>query len=97
MRPDPQARLVRALLAKVDGARLVTASSRDWTSATFTGARHQLQLHAPAPAARALLDDLRPETILLPGQLVADILVTAEGPAGPDMMLRVDALTLDAR
>ena len=73
--------LIRALLARVDRDRdrilLITISSIDWQSLTFTGERHVLTLRISGPAssmiAEQLLAGLAEAEFALPDHIVADI------------------------
>jgi hypothetical protein len=59
---------------------VVDQTERPWSSATFTGATHVVQLSAPPGAALdAWLAGLPEREWTLPGQLVADCSVTPDG------------------
>ncbi|GGB20604.1 hypothetical protein GCM10011380_07740 [Sphingomonas metalli] len=93
---DPAARLVAALLADAAAAgcpaRIVSSETRDWSSATFTGARHHIRLAAAAGDARAAwLDALAPQRFALPRQLLGDLVVERSDAAG----VMLSALVLD--
>ena len=77
--------------------------SEAWASATFTGARHQLEVriegeHAPSAAA-AIAARLAEAELLVPGAIVADVALvrqaTALGVDGPTCRLAFDLLTVD--
>jgi hypothetical protein len=79
--PSTAAKLIRTVLAICgDGSELVRAHEREWASATFSGARHNLELlvpvedkAAPLPAAIAALPD---HDFELAGEIVADCAIT---------------------
>jgi hypothetical protein len=78
--------------------------SRPWASATFSGARHKLTLRLQgedAPdRADAFLADLVGKEFPMRGHILADICLISQtrtsGPAGPDIELRIEALTVEA-
>jgi hypothetical protein len=63
-------------------AELVQASEREWASATFSGARHAVSLRIPlehsAAAPPAFIATLPDHEFDLPGQIVADCIVTQQ-------------------
>lgn len=80
---DPHARLLRAVLALAgQGSEITSSSSRRWSSATFTGARHGLTLHLAGADARdrahRLAETLPEAEFLLAGHVVADISVESQ-------------------
>ncbi len=97
---DPAASLVRALLADAAAAgcraQAVAVETSDWSSATFTGARHRILLSAPAddPIDR-WLRHLRGAALRLPRQLLGDLSATRAGRNGAQQRIAVSALTLD--
>ncbi|HVM37110.1 MAG TPA: hypothetical protein VM265_01795 [Sphingomicrobium sp.] len=96
--------LLRALLARVPGASdrilLSQASSQDWRSLTLEGERHTFCFRIggddPARLLTKLTDGLEDAEFNVPGQIVADIVVTAV--SGPDvdgaLGLTIEALTV---
>lgn len=75
-------RLARALCHSAREAgctvTVVDQAERPWSSATFTGATHEVQLSAPpGPALDAWFASLPDQEWTLPGQLVADCSVAA--------------------
>ena len=100
------AKLIRAVLEVCGkGSELVGAHEREWASATFSGARHSLDLMIPAndeggalPNAIARLPD---HEFDLPDEIVADCAVTiGQRHRGADgltrLALRVELLTIAA-
>jgi hypothetical protein len=77
-------------VVRVEGQRQTA-----WASATFTGARHQLECIAErGPALDAWLSALPEVEFALRGHLVADIHV-AERIDGDAVALRIEALTVE--
>ena len=80
---DPHARLLRAVLALAgQGSEIISSSSRNWSSATFTGARHGVSLQLAGADARDRahrLAEMLPEAEFpLAGHIVADISVEGQ-------------------
>ncbi len=101
-RRDPAAPLVRALIADAAAAGCpacaVTTATTDWSSATFTGARHRIVLSAPPGAALAgWLRRLPGATLSLPRQLLGELAIDRIDRAGPEHRIALSALTLDDR
>ena len=76
-------RLIHILLRQLGpGAELIEAQEREWASATFNGARHILHFRLPLLAAAAAppvaLAGLADHEFTLPGQIVADCLVSSQ-------------------
>ena len=73
--------------------------SRNWTSATFAGARHDLQLRLRGEDAKAaaerLSETLDAREFNLRGHILADISLVAKEPAEDGMRLRLEALTVE--
>jgi hypothetical protein len=94
--------LLRALKARIEGAEhleICSAHSEAWSSATFSGSRHNFALALSGPAAAAMTSRLaaRLDAIEfdLPGHLVADIAITGRVD-GPDRSaFSVEALTVE--
>ncbi|RDE05469.1 hypothetical protein [Sphingomonas aracearum] len=83
--------------ARDAGCSLVVARSiaTSWSSATFTGARHDLLLAGPATEALdAWLSSLPEAEIALRGHLVADVSVTSVQREPDGAVVRIEALTL---
>ena len=79
------------------GAALAIASHRAtaWHSATFSGDRHELTLHATPGAALDAWSDALPALDLgLPGHLLADLRITARERHGDRTTLHFDGLTV---
>lgn len=97
--------LLRALMARAGEARdrilLIEFRSTDWQSLTFSGERHQFRLRLMAPEADILCAQLTGgignSEWQVPGQIVADILVTGtpETLADGSILLDIEALTVD--
>lgn len=74
------ARLIRQLIEHLGpGTQLIGSQEREWASATFSGARHSLDLHVPmlhdatqSPTSIAALPD---HEFALVGEIVADCAV----------------------
>lgn len=95
-------RLRRALTASatVAGTRIEIARSEAtrWASATFTGARHELELRMIATdAAERWLADLPDAELTVAGHLVADLKIVAMTQAGVDLSVTLEVLTLEER
>jgi hypothetical protein len=80
---DPHARLLRAVLALAgQGSEITSSSSRRWSSATFTGARHGVTLQLAGANARdrahRLAESLPDAEFPLAGHIVADISVESQ-------------------
>lgn len=100
------AKLIRAVMEVCgDGCELVGAHEREWASATFSGARHSLDLLIQADDEGAALPDaiarLPDHEFDLVGEIVADCAVTI-GQRGRSadgrvrIALRVELLTIAA-
>lgn len=89
---DPGLALVRALAAAGPPFELLEATSRDWFSATFTGARHVIRLElAESAAAAAWLAGLPEAEFTLRGHFVADLRARRDGDT-----VTIEALTIEA-
>lgn len=105
-RKDAAARLVQAVLDGIGTtATLHGADEREWASATFSGARHGLDLSIRLPSADAqppaFLAQLPEWEFDLPGEIVADCSVTlAQRERGGDgtwrLPCRIELLTIAA-
>jgi hypothetical protein len=103
---DIAARLVRTIIGGLGtGATLLGADEREWASATFSGARHRIDLMIRLPSSDApppsFLTELPEWEFDLPGEIVADcsvILAQRErsGDAGWQLPCRVELLTITA-
>lgn len=91
-------RIVRQLHALAgEGAQLLRTEQRDWASATFSGARHLIDLLVPAPALARVLADLPDHDFGLGGEIVADCTASATGtPQSGGVPVRVELLTIVA-
>jgi hypothetical protein len=100
------AKLIRAVLEICgEGSELVGAHEREWASATFSGARHSLDLLIPAGGESSALPDpiarLSDHEFDLAAEIVADCAVTiGQRHSGTDgctrLALRVELLTIVA-
>ena len=96
--------LLRALLARagVDRNRILLSDFRstDWNSLTFAGERHEIRLRIPgpgaAPVAALLIEGLEEAEFAIPGQIVADIALSAPPGHHDDgtITLAIEALTV---
>ena len=84
--------IVRDLREQAGAIVIEQADSRDWSSLTFSGARHRLALRVPdAACALALAEGLASREFAIPRHIVADVgQVSAEGD-----VLRFEALTIE--
>jgi hypothetical protein len=100
--PDVATLLERALVASAAAAGCpVTIRAADWTrwsSATFTGARHELTLEAPASLALNAWTAALPEAeFRLRGHIVADLCVARRQRRGDQVTLSLEVLTVESR
>lgn len=100
--PDAATAFHRALIVSAEqGGCAVTIDRFEtdrWSSATFTGARHQLMISAEAgQAIDAWLDALPEAELPVRHHLVADIVVTARRRVGERMECDLEALTVEDR
>lgn len=83
-----------------EGSELVTAEQRSWASATFSGARHIIELLLPGHALPAAIARLPDHDFDLAGEIVADCAVISPACALPTTQgkggLRVELLTIVA-
>lgn len=94
--------LVLTLLADFGAARLTDHRAIEWASATFTGARHEIAVvldPAPRtagepPLAEAIAARLAHAEAVLPGHLLADMILADHVQADGELRLAVEALTL---
>ncbi len=91
-------RIVRQLRALAgEGTELVRTEQRDWASATFSGARHLIDLVVPAAALARVLAALPDHDFGLGGEIVADCTASATGASQPGgVPVRVELLTIVA-
>lgn len=95
------AELRRGLLASAAASGIVLTIAAEkaegWASATFTGARHELLLVAPAgPALDRWLQDLCDLELPLRRMVVASMAVISATRAGGEASAHVEALTVEA-
>ncbi|SFR87154.1 hypothetical protein [Sphingomonas jatrophae] len=90
--PDAHRLLIRAIGEYLPDATFAATQSIPWASATFTGARHRLDLVLPSiEAATAFAAKAAELDLPLRGHIVADLVATA----GADGCLTVEALTIE--
>jgi hypothetical protein len=91
-------RIVRQLKTLAgDGTELLRTEQRDWASATFSGARHLIDLLVPAPALARMLASLPDHDFGLGGEIVADCTATTSGASqSGGVPVRVELLTIIA-
>lgn len=99
---DADARLRRALAVSAGAAQIdlaiVRSAATRWASATFTGARHELELAGTASdAAERWLAELPEAELPLAGHLVADLKIVAMTQAERDLTVTLEVLTLEER
>lgn len=98
--PDAGEQIERALLASAAtiGIAAMARSRRStrWDSATFSGARHVMELDAPGGQMLARwLETLPTADLRLRGHILADLHITqAQAAAEERSMVRVEALTV---
>jgi hypothetical protein len=73
--------------------RDVRQNTVDWHSATFVGARHELRFTINAKAATKLAT-IEEDALPLSRGFVADIVVVAISPAGDDVLVELEVLTI---
>ncbi len=106
LRQDATVALLRALRERIgDDADVLVerVTSKAWVSATFTGARHMVDLRlsgaAADAAADALLDNLDEAEFRLRGHILADIGLVSQRRYGLDgaivVALSLEALTVE--
>jgi len=96
---DPMMMLMRAIDADARRAgcavTLARAASTRWSSATFTGARHELTVEATdSPALDAWLDALPAAELPVRAQLVADLTVRQVSREAGLVTVAIEALTV---
>ncbi len=102
-RPQPWAGLIDAVLALSHyRGELVSHAERNWASATFSGARHNLVLRFAGAegmeAGEALISALPEHEFALPRWLVADATVIAAQHSAlptPQLIVEVELLVLE--
>lgn len=89
---------VVALLAEFGAARVIGHRAVDWASATFVGARHEIEaMLAPisdAPISEAIAARLADAEAVLPGHLLADMILADHAATDNELRLAIEALTL---
>jgi hypothetical protein len=102
---DATSALLRAVnFMNFEALTVETIRSRSWASATFCGVRHEigfrLEGEGAERAADAFLDGIEEREFDLRGHVLADIALvsrsTANGPDGPVVRIRLEALTMEA-
>lgn len=98
--------ILRGLIDRADIPRnrilLRDAVSVDWCSLTFTGERHQLELHVTGPDSRMAVDrmchKLEEAEFSIPGLIVADVALIGEPTHERDgsTTISIEALTVAA-
>ena len=99
---DADARLRRALSGSAHAAgaaiTIVRSDATRWASATFTGARHAVELAAEASdAVERWLGELPEAELAMAGHLVADLKIVAMLQAGSDLTVTLEVLTVEDR
>lgn len=94
--------LIRALEQSASAAgcpiTILRSSQRRWASATFAGARHNLEISATgSPMLDGWLAALPETDFTLPGQLVADLIVSEIRREGESIVALVEVLTVESR
>jgi len=98
--PDAGAPLMRALLADAAAAgciaRAVSASARDWASATFVGAQHRIVLAVAGTGADDWVRQLPEADLPVWRHVVADLTVDAVAMEEGERRVTIAALVLVA-
>jgi hypothetical protein len=100
---DPHASLGAALIkaAAPAEARIATSTARPWASITFSGQRHRFAIHFGGPEAAAMARFMA-RTIAcdefdIGGHLVADIVASQPVEKDGEMVVEIEALTVETR
>lgn len=98
--PSSTILLARALFADacLAGTRIEIDGSNAtaWHSATFSGARHALDVTAPVGGdTSAWVERIGDVDLSLPGHLLAELSVTRSSQSEGKLRLRIEALTVD--
>ncbi|MGN6375552.1 MAG: hypothetical protein ACTHMG_08350 [Sphingomonas sp.] len=94
--PDAGTLLTRALIAAGPAVTVVARQATPWASATFSGARHEMTLTAPASARLERWLAALPEAdFTLRGHLVTDLVVTSVTTSDAGAIIRLEALTVE--
>ena len=99
IRRDAGDMLAEALLEQAAGGACVARTGTRWASATFTGMRHEITLQFTGAddvargAAMAVVLDVHEFT--LRGHIVADICVARCENCGSELLLEIEALTVE--
>lgn len=97
MTRDPGAALLRALLRGAPRLELVEMASRDWASATFTGARHAIRFEAADEEALwTWLEALAACDLTVRGQTVVDVATSEVTRREGRVAVTIAVLTVDA-
>jgi hypothetical protein len=99
--PDVTTLLERVLFESADAAgcplRFIGSDLTRWASATFAGAKHELDLEAEtSPALDAWLAALPETEFTMRGHLIADIVVESRRREGELTKIALEVLTVDA-
>ncbi len=99
--PDAGTLLARAIERCARDAGIALSITRaDWTrwaSATFAGARHEIELRAvPADLLDGWIGALPDADLSVPTMLVADLVVVGVERDDQAVMIRIEALTVEA-
>ena len=99
IRRDAGDMLVTAMLDHGAGGACVRRTGTRWASATFSGMRHAVVLHFTGADAvaqgRALAAGLDVYEFTLHGHIVADICVVRREERGGELVLEIEALTVE--
>lgn len=96
LRRSPHSRLRRLLAARIAPQMAITDNgARDWASASFTGERHRFTCVADGALVIAELRAALAEADWrLPGHIVADVTVEADGSRTEGRTLLIEILTV---
>lgn len=96
MSRDPHKLLTIALAEHLGSLNDFTSRTRDWSSATFTGMRHEMRFTLPW-SARAVIAivDLPEADLPMKGHFVADLRVIQCERRGAALHVELEALTIE--
>ncbi len=95
MSVDPCHELVRALTDYLGPIGDLTATGRDWSSATFTGMQHQLAF--TVRALPVFIDALPDVDLPMRGHFVADVRLVDVTRADDSWRVRIEVLTIESQ
>lgn len=91
MSNDPHRRLMAALSVHLGELADLTSKTRDWSSATFTGVQHQIEMSVPRSARIAALTEAE---LPMNGHFVADLRIISTRAVAERVRLILEVLTI---